>query len=57
MGRLNEWDRERFTVGETASVVCGHLYSVNGTATATCGEEGFDVTEFICVDGLFVFCF
>jgi len=49
-GRLNEYGQVRFEVGETASVVCGHLHSVSGSAAATCGENGFDVTEFECVD-------
>ena len=50
-GHLKEWNRERFRVGETVTVVCGHLYSVIGSTTATCGENGFDVDEFTCVDG------
>jgi len=49
-GHLKEWDRESFGIGEKVTVVCGHLHSVIGSSTAICGEHGFDVTEFNCVD-------
>jgi len=49
-GHIKEWGRNTFAFGEKVSVVCGHLHSAVGPTEATCGESGFDVTEFTCVD-------
>ena len=50
-GHIKEWGRNTFAFGEKVHVVCGHLHSAVGPTEATCGESGFDVTEFTCVDG------
>ena len=41
-------------IGTVIRVSCHYEYSPSGSQTATCTENGFNVSSFVCVKGLFL---